>query len=116
MSIHNEIRFEDEICSHLSAHGWLYDSGSATLYDRPSALFPPDLIAWVAGTALRGALRRRGKTITFFTDARPDPTGPRRMELMRMFNGPARMVLDGNGDLLVAGDEHWLAGRVRRGR
>jgi len=72
--------------------------------------------AQLAGTALCGALRRRGKTITFFTDARPDPIGPRRMELMRMFNGPARMVLDGNGDLLVAGDEHWLAGRVRRGR
>jgi type I restriction enzyme R subunit len=50
MSIHKEIRFEDEICDHLAAHGWLYDVGSAVLYDRPRALFPPDLIGWVQGT------------------------------------------------------------------
>ena len=50
MSIHKEIRFEDEICGHLDAHGWLYDPGSAALYDRPRALFPPDLIAWVQQT------------------------------------------------------------------
>jgi type I restriction enzyme R subunit len=47
LSIHKEIRFEDEICGHLGAHGWLYDPISAALYDRPRALFPPDLIAWV---------------------------------------------------------------------
>jgi len=47
MSIHKEVRFEDEICAHLSAHGWLYDPGSAVDYDRKRALFAPDLIAWV---------------------------------------------------------------------
>lgn len=50
MSIHKEIRFEDEICAHLAEHGWLYDPGSAALYDRKRALFAPDLIAWVQET------------------------------------------------------------------
>lgn len=50
MSLHKEIRFEDEICAHLSAHGWLYDPGSAAQYDRARALFPPDLVAWVQAT------------------------------------------------------------------
>jgi len=47
MSIHKEISFEDEICAHLGANGWLYQPGDAALYDRPRALFPPDLVAWV---------------------------------------------------------------------
>ena len=50
MSLHKEIRFEDEICAYLSAHGWLYDPGSAAQYDRTRALFPPDLVAWVQQT------------------------------------------------------------------
>lgn len=50
MSIHKEIRFEDEICAHLSAHGWLYEPSSAALYDRKRALFAPDLVAWVRET------------------------------------------------------------------
>ncbi|PTQ58582.1 type I restriction enzyme R subunit [Sphingomonas sp. PP-CE-3G-477] len=50
MSIHKEVRFEDEICGHLGAHGWLYDPSGAALYDRARALFPPDLIAWVQQT------------------------------------------------------------------
>lgn len=50
MSIHKEIRFEDEICAHLGAHGWLYEIGSASLYDRKRALFAPDLVAWVQET------------------------------------------------------------------
>lgn len=50
MSIHKEVRFEDEICAHLGAHGWLYDLGSAALYDRKRALFAPDLTAWVQET------------------------------------------------------------------
>lgn len=32
---------------------------------------------------------------------------------MRMFNGPARAVVDANGDLLLAGETHWLAGRIQ---
>ena len=47
MSLHQEIAFEDGICHHLAAHGWLYDPGSADRYDRPRALFIEDLVAWV---------------------------------------------------------------------
>ena len=50
MSIHKEISFEEEICEHLGAHGWLYDPGSAVIYDRPRALFSTDLVAWVQET------------------------------------------------------------------
>jgi type I restriction enzyme, R subunit len=50
MSLHKEISFEAEICDHLAAHGWLYADGDAALYDRPRALFPADLIAWVQET------------------------------------------------------------------
>ncbi|QQL43713.1 type I restriction endonuclease subunit R [Sulfuriroseicoccus oceanibius] len=45
--IHKEISFEDEICAHLSKHGWLYAKGDAQHYDRERALFPADLVAWV---------------------------------------------------------------------
>jgi type I restriction enzyme R subunit len=50
MSLHKEISFEDEICDTLAAHGWLYAPGDAAAYDRPRALYPPDLIAWVQDT------------------------------------------------------------------
>jgi type I restriction enzyme R subunit len=47
VSLHKEIAFEDGICSHLGAHQWLYDAGSADRYDRARALFPEDLVAWI---------------------------------------------------------------------
>ena len=50
MSLHKEINFEDEICAHLEANGWLYAEGDAQLYDRARALFPADVIAWVQTT------------------------------------------------------------------
>ncbi len=50
MSLHKEISFEDEICAHLAAQGWVYEPGAATHYDRQRALFPADLIAWVQQT------------------------------------------------------------------
>ncbi len=50
MSLHKEIRFEDEICGHLAAHGWLYAAGDAAKYDRARALFPDDVTAWVQAT------------------------------------------------------------------
>ncbi|WP_311276854.1 type I restriction endonuclease [Methylobacterium sp. WCS2018Hpa-22] len=50
MSLHKEISFEDEICEHLAAHGWVYETGSAAHYDRQRALFPADLITWVQQT------------------------------------------------------------------
>ncbi|MDZ5646982.1 type I restriction endonuclease subunit R [Nitrospirillum sp. BR 11828] len=50
MSLHREIAFEDEICAHLGASGWLYAPGDAAQYDRARALFPADLLAWVEQT------------------------------------------------------------------
>ena len=53
--IHTESVFEDEICEHLKAHGWLcdgplpyqkgyaYDAG----YDARLGLYPADALAWV---------------------------------------------------------------------
>jgi type I restriction enzyme R subunit len=44
MDDHNEVVFENEICEHLEAHGWLY-SANDNGYDRERALFPEDLFA-----------------------------------------------------------------------
>ncbi len=49
MADFHEIAFEDAICEHLEKDGWLYspdDSG----YDAKRALFPEDVIAWLART------------------------------------------------------------------
>jgi type I restriction enzyme R subunit len=46
MSLHKEIKFEDEICDYLSENGWLYSENSND-YDRSLALFPADVLAWV---------------------------------------------------------------------
>ena len=48
MSVHKEVSFEDEICAHLAAHGWLYEADAWTRYDRVRAIYTPDLVAWVA--------------------------------------------------------------------
>src|SRR5277367_4611347 len=50
MSMHTEINFENDICGHLSAHGWSYSDGDAAKYDRARALFPEDVLAWVQAT------------------------------------------------------------------
>ena len=50
MSLHREIALEESICAHLAAAGWLHEPNSATGYDRPRALFPDDLAAWVQQT------------------------------------------------------------------
>ncbi len=46
-SLHQEVHFEAEICSHLAAQGWLYDEGAAGAFDTGSGLYPPDLLAWL---------------------------------------------------------------------
>lgn len=49
MAVIHEVAFETEICEYLAAHGWLYskdDSG----YDRELALFPEDVLGWLADT------------------------------------------------------------------
>ena len=50
MSLHKEINFENEICEHLAANGWLYAEGDAAKYDRARWLFPDDVLAWVQTT------------------------------------------------------------------
>jgi type I restriction enzyme R subunit len=52
MSVHKEIAFEEEICEHLGAHGWIYVEGDSSRYNRARALFPDDVLAWVQGTQL----------------------------------------------------------------
>ena len=47
MNLHQEQHFEREICEHLAANGWLYQEGDAKLYSRESALYLPDLLAWI---------------------------------------------------------------------
>ena len=47
MGLHHEIQFENDICAHLSVHGWLYAEGDAAGYDRARALYPADIVAWV---------------------------------------------------------------------
>jgi type I restriction enzyme R subunit len=48
--LHKEIHFEDAICAHLAAQGWLYAVNDAASYDRARALFPADLLAWIQET------------------------------------------------------------------
>lgn len=50
MSIHQEIKFEDEICDYLANHGWLFDDGDSAKFVRGLALYPEDVIAWVRET------------------------------------------------------------------
>lgn len=50
MSLHREINFEAEICTNLAKKGWFYDEGAAVHYDRQNAIYPPDLLAWIAET------------------------------------------------------------------
>jgi heat shock protein HslJ len=59
--------------------------------------------------------------LEFLTDAEPDPEGAcagalaaRLPVFKRLFNGPARVLIGASGELLVAGDRHWLGGRVLR--
>ncbi|MGJ7442195.1 type I restriction endonuclease subunit R [Aquipuribacter sp. MA13-6] len=49
MAGHHERAFEDELCAHLEAHGWLYSPGDAG-YDRELALYPADVFGWLAET------------------------------------------------------------------
>ena len=49
-TLHKEIEFENDICAHLVAHGWLYADGDFAAYDRARAVFPADIVAWVQTT------------------------------------------------------------------
>jgi type I restriction enzyme R subunit len=47
VALHLEVEFENDICNHLAANGWLYAEGDAKGYDTPRALFPADVLEWV---------------------------------------------------------------------
>jgi type I restriction enzyme R subunit len=57
-SIHQEVVFEDEICTHLKANDWMFDGPLPYVkghaydagYDKRMALYPADAIAWVKAT------------------------------------------------------------------
>ncbi len=49
MDGYHEAAFEEELCAHLAAHGWLY-SPNDDGYDRERALVPDDVCDWLAGT------------------------------------------------------------------
>ena len=44
-----ELVFESEIAEYLNGHGWLY-SPDDTGYDKELALFPEDVLGWLADT------------------------------------------------------------------
>ncbi len=46
---HLEAALETEICEHLAASGWLYSPTGAG-YDKSLALFPEDVLGWIAET------------------------------------------------------------------
>ncbi|MBY0409077.1 MAG: hypothetical protein K2Q97_02875, partial [Burkholderiaceae bacterium] len=50
MSVHKEIKLEDEICDRLALQGWIYEADANASYDRALALFPEDVSAWVQAT------------------------------------------------------------------
>lgn len=50
MNLHKEVSFENEICAHLAANGWLHAAGDTQAYERARALFPADLLDWVKNT------------------------------------------------------------------
>jgi type I restriction enzyme R subunit len=61
MNLHQEHHFEQEICAHLAANGWLHAEGDAALFDRTSGLFLPDLLDWLEASQPQ-ALDRLRKT------------------------------------------------------
>ncbi|HEV2865063.1 MAG TPA: META domain-containing protein [Allosphingosinicella sp.] len=68
-----------------------------------------------------GVMRREGAVLRFFTDPPPSDTpqcpeaqGALGDRLMRLMNGEARALVGVNGELLIAGDEHWLTGQIER--
>jgi heat shock protein HslJ len=67
--------------------------------------------ASVRGAPLSGTWRRRSAEIHLSTD--PQTVAPKDDRLMRMFNGPTRLLVM-NSDIILAGDEHWLIGRRSR--
>ncbi|MBW0447951.1 type I restriction endonuclease subunit R [Paraburkholderia phenoliruptrix] len=66
--LHQEHHFETAICEHLAQLGWLYEQADAApSYDRTSALYLPDLVAWIEITqpdAWKTLTKNHGSTLT----------------------------------------------------
>lgn len=60
-SLHKELHFEAAICEYLLANGWLYAEGDAANYDKQTALYMPDMLAWLEATQ-PDSLQRLNKT------------------------------------------------------
>ena len=92
MSIHKERAFEDGVCQHLAAHGWLYTETDAALYDRKRALFMPDLLAWIEQTQpdAWAALTARGITSDALSDRVRDTLD--RAGLLQVLRGGVDIV------------------------
>ncbi|MEJ1088359.1 type I restriction endonuclease [Microbacterium sp. Mu-80] len=50
MGLQHEKAFEEEICEHLAANGWMYEPENTQGYDKARALFPEDVFAWIQQT------------------------------------------------------------------
>jgi type I restriction enzyme R subunit len=114
MSIHREAAFEQEICAHLAAHGWLYAEGDAARYDRTRALFPEDVVAWVreAHPAAWDALQKNhgaGAAETLLTRLRDQLNTRGTLEVLRqgieLMGVKARLPLAQFRPALAANDE-----------
>ncbi|BBZ78491.1 hypothetical protein MANY_38280 [Mycolicibacterium anyangense] len=49
MAVHNEIEFERELAEYLADRGWFYSPNDGG-YDRERAVFPEDILGWLAET------------------------------------------------------------------
>lgn len=66
-NLHQEHHFETAICDYLAQNGWLYEQDDASEnYDRASALYLPDLLAWLETTqptALQALTKTHGSAV-----------------------------------------------------
>jgi type I restriction enzyme, R subunit len=71
VALHNEDKFEDDICEYLAGHGWLYSKNDSG-YDAERAIFPEDLFSWIEDTQNEAWKRikgfHNGSTQTVFMD------------------------------------------------
>lgn len=71
MALHLEVEFDNDICQHLAAHGWLYapagTTGNASGYDTPRAFRPT---CW---PGCRPPKRKPGKPWSSTTAPAPRP-------------------------------------------
>ncbi|WP_166822582.1 type I restriction endonuclease subunit R [Thalassoroseus pseudoceratinae] len=90
MSLHHENKFEDDVCEHLAANGWLYAEKDAAKYDRGLALFPSDVLAWVQQTDPKA-----WQTLTKNHGAAAEPTLLKRLRTSLDHSGTLHVLRNG---------------------